>query len=320
MVRDLQPRKQRIWTEVCMACEGDLPSIELEDSKREALVDSAKIAINFVKTRKVWDYTLINLDDAFCFNLSQNLGNECDPTTVAEACSRSDWPMWEKAMRFELESLKSHKIFSPIEITPKGINPLDCKWVFVRKRVQFGNVSQYKARLVTQGFTQHLGIDYEETYSPMMNLITLRYLLSLAVDKKLKTRLMDVVTTYMYGSLDIGIYAKVPAGLVELQNSQRQPQCLKHERALYGLKHADRMWYKRLRDFLINQGFKNDEVCPCNLNEWTHIELVLMTVYVDDLNIIGTTYATSEIVSQFKGKNGILAKPPSVLAYRLKTL
>ena len=158
--------------------------------------------------------------------------NDCDPTTVAEARSRSDWPMWEEAMRSELESLKSRKVFSPVETTPKRVNPVGCKWVFVGKRDQFGNVSRYKARLVTQGFTQRPGIDYQETYSPMMDSITFMYLLSLAVDKKLETRLMDVVTAYLYGSLDTDIYMKVPAGLVEFQKSQRQPQSLKLERAL----------------------------------------------------------------------------------------
>jgi hypothetical protein len=57
------------------------------------------------------------------------------------------------------------------------------------------------------------------------------------------------------------------------------------------------MWYKRLRDFLIDRGFKNDEVCPCIFIKRTDKELVIVVVYVDDLNIIGTTNAISEIVS-----------------------
>ena len=74
-------------------------------------------------------------------------------------------------------------------------------------------------------------------------------LLNLVVHKKLETRLMDVVTAYLYNSLDTDIYARIFAGLVGFQNSQRQPQCLKLERTLYGLEHAGKMWYKRLRDF-----------------------------------------------------------------------
>ena len=78
----------------------------------------------------------------------------------------------------------------------------------------------------------------------MMDSITFRFLLSFAVDKKLETRLMDVFAAYLYGSLDTDIYMRIPMGLVEFQNSQRQPECLKLERALYGLKHAGRVWYK----------------------------------------------------------------------------
>jgi hypothetical protein len=118
-----------------------LPCIELDESKRKTPDDSTEIAINFVKTRKIWDHMMVNLDDAFCFHISQHLDDDCDPTIVVEARSRSDWPMQEEAMRSELESLKSRKVFSPVEITPKRVNPVDCKWVFVRKRYQFGNVS-----------------------------------------------------------------------------------------------------------------------------------------------------------------------------------
>ena len=59
-----------------------------------------------------------------------------------------------------------------------------------------------------------------------------KYLLNFAVDKKLETRLMDVVTAYLYRSLDIDIYMRHPAGLVEFQNSKRQPQCLKLEKGI----------------------------------------------------------------------------------------
>ena len=71
---------------------------------------------------------------------------------------------------------------------------------------------RYEARLVAQGFSQIPGIDYEETYSPVMDAITFRYLISLAVSKGLDMRLMDVVTAYLYGSLDANVYMKIPEG------------------------------------------------------------------------------------------------------------
>ena len=67
-------------------------------------------------------------------------------------------------------------------------------------------------RLVAQGFSQRPGIDYEETYSPVMDAIIFRFLISLAISEGLDMRLMDVITTYLYGSMDndIYIYMKIP--------------------------------------------------------------------------------------------------------------
>ena len=63
---------------------------------------------------------------------------------------------------------------------------------------------------MAQGFSQRPGIDYEETYSPVMDVITFRYLVSLVVSEKQSIQLMDVVTAYLYGDLDTEIYMKVP--------------------------------------------------------------------------------------------------------------
>ena len=134
------------------------------------------------------------------------MDDDCNPIIVAEARNQSDWPMWEVAIKFELESLISRKVFSPVETAPKGINLVGCKWVFVRIRDKFGNVSQYKVRLVAQSFTQRSSIDYNRMYSHVIDSITFKYLLSLAVDKNLETMLMDIVTSYLYGSLDTNIY------------------------------------------------------------------------------------------------------------------
>ena len=62
------------------------------------------------------------------------------------------------------------------------------------------------------------------------------------------------------------------------------------------------MWYKFLRDFLIDRDFKNDKVCPCIFIKQIDTKLVSVLVYVDDLNIIGTTNVISEIVFQLKGE------------------
>ena len=99
-------------------------------------------------------------------------------------------------------------MFGSICRTPSHIRPVGYKWVFVRKRNEKNEIARYKARLVAQGFTQRLGIDYDETYSPVMGGIALRDLISLAVNLNLKMKLMDVVNAYLYGNLDTEIYIK----------------------------------------------------------------------------------------------------------------
>ena len=113
-------------------------------------------------------------------------------------------------MQAELDSLNKRNIFGSIIPMPKTVKPVGYKWVFVRKRNEKNEIIRYKARLVAQGFSQRPEIDYDETYSPVMDAITFRYLISLAVSKKLEMRLMDVVTAYLYGSLDSDIYMKIP--------------------------------------------------------------------------------------------------------------
>jgi hypothetical protein len=84
------------------------------------------------------------------------------------------------------------------EATPEGVSPVRYKWVFVRKRNEKNEIVRYKARLVAQGFLQKPGIDYEETYYPIVDAITFKFLISFVVTESLDMRLMDVVTTYLY--------------------------------------------------------------------------------------------------------------------------
>jgi len=149
-------------------------------------------------------------------------------------------------------------------------------------------VVRYKARLVAQGFTQRPGIDFNETYSPVMSGITFRYLISLAVQKHLSMQLMDVVTAYLYGSLDSDIYMKVPEGIpIPNPNANRNMYCVKLKKTLYGLKQSGRMWYNRLSEFFLAKGYTSSDDSPCVFIEKSDTGFCIISVYVDDLNIIG---------------------------------
>ena len=166
---------------------------------------------------------------------------DLEPRTFEECRQRNYWPKWEEAMKAELDSLAKREVFGPVVRTPEDVKPVGYRWVFVRKRNEKNEVVRYKARLVAQGFSQRLGIDYEETYFPVVDTITLCYLVSLSAYHKLHMHLMDVVTTYLYGSLDRDIYMKVPEGLKISKSSNEYLQGLysvKLQKSLYGLKQS----------------------------------------------------------------------------------
>jgi hypothetical protein len=91
---------------------------------------------------------------------------------MVECKKCSDWIKWKDAIEAKLASLSKREVFSVVMPTPHGIFPMKYKWVFIRKRNENGEVVRYKGRLVAQGFTQISGIDFNETYSPVMGTIT----------------------------------------------------------------------------------------------------------------------------------------------------
>ena len=162
--------------------------------------------------------------------------------------------------------------------------PVRYKWVFIRKHNEKNEIIRYKARLMAQGFSQRLDIDYEETYSPIMDAITFRFLISLVIIKNLDMRLMDVVTTYLYGSLDNDIYMKIPEGykMPEAYNSKsRNMYSIKLQRSLYGLKQSGRMWYNQLSEYLLKEGFENNPISPCIFIKNSESKFAIVAVYVD---------------------------------------
>ena len=167
-------------------------------------------------------------------------GNEdLEPLSVEECRQRRDLPKWQEAIQSELNSLAKREVFGPIVQTPSDVKSIGYKWVFVRKRNERNEIVRYKARLVAQGFSQRPGVEYEETYSHVMDTITFRYLIDLAVHENLEIHLLDVVTVYLYGSLDNEIYMKVPEGLKmpeAYSSKSREMYSIILQKSLYGLK------------------------------------------------------------------------------------
>jgi hypothetical protein len=167
-----------------------------------------EISINYTSSGEVYDRSTIIVNTCFSTIITENFLADPDPKTMTECKRRSDWNKRKEAIEDELNSLK-RKVFTEVIPTPPRIFPNRFKWVFIQKRNENNEVVRYKVRLVAQGFTQRPDIDFIETYSSVMNGITFRYLIYLAIQNHLSLQLMDVVIAYLYGSLDSDIYRKV---------------------------------------------------------------------------------------------------------------
>ena len=103
-----------------------------------------------------------------------------DPLSYSNTMDDPDKDEWLKAMNLEMESMYSNSVWELVD-QPDGVRPIGCKWIYKRKKGIDGKVQTFKARLVAKGYTQKEGVDYEETFSPVAMLKSIRTLLSIIV-------------------------------------------------------------------------------------------------------------------------------------------
>ena len=120
---------------------------------------------------------------------------------------------WEDAMNQEMESMYSNFVWELIDPL-EDVRPIGCKWIFKRKRGIDGKVETFKARLVAKGNTQKEGVDYEETFSPVAMVKSIRILLSIAACLDYEIWKMDVKMAFLNGYLEESIYMMQPEGFV----------------------------------------------------------------------------------------------------------
>lgn len=207
--------------------------------------------------------------------------NENIPNTVEEAMSGVNRKNWYNAMKAEMTSLINNKTWSLADLPP-GANVIDSKWVYALKRDENGNIDRFKARLVAKGCSQRLGIDYSETFSPVARYSTIRLVMSLAVQWKMHLHQIDVSSAYLNSDIQHEIYIRQPPEFVDKKNPNK---VLKLHKAIYGLKQSGKEWNAKLDHILKHIGFEPCANEPCLYKATFDNELVLVTVYVDDLMI-----------------------------------
>lgn len=203
-----------------------------------------------------------------------------DPLTVEEALSRPDSQQWRAAIKEELDALHKNETWTLVKPEHTD-NIVDSKWLF-RIKKEAGNKIRYKARLVARGFSQRRGIDYDETFSPVVRHSSLRLLFALAANLNLKVDHMDVKTAFLNGTLDKVVYMKQPR--VFQEKGKEDHVCLLHK-SLYGLKQAPRAWNIKLHTELENLKFKRCENESCVYTRTLGANIIFLAVYVDDILI-----------------------------------
>ncbi|KAG2872558.1 hypothetical protein PC117_g27995 [Phytophthora cactorum] len=152
-----------------------------------------------------------------------------EPSTFQEAVNGPDQVHWRKAIHAELKSMRLRGVFRAAKL-PNGQRAIGTKWVFKIKRKADGSIEKYKARLVAKGFKQKYGIDYTETFSPVVKYVTLRMVIAIAKYFGWPLDQLDVVTAFLYGIMKEQVFCIVPEG-VELDGNF---DCLELVKAIDG--------------------------------------------------------------------------------------
>ena len=131
----------------------------------------------------------------------------------------------------------------------KGKKAIGSKWVFKIKYKANGDLKRYKARLVAKGYNQKYSIDYDETFSLVVKMTTIRCLVAVAANRGWILNQLDVNNVFLHGDLKEDVYMILPPGYYESTN-----QVCKLSKSIYGLKQASRQWFAKLAQELLNLG------------------------------------------------------------------
>ena len=206
---------------------------------------------------------------------------------------------WKNAINDEYDSLMRNQTWHLV--SPKqGRNIIYCKWVYKIKRKSDGTIDRYKARLVAKGFKQRYGIDYEDTFSPIVKAASIRLVLSIAVSRGWSLHQLDVQKAFLHGVLEEEVYMRQPPGF---ENGSKPHHVCKLDKALYGLKQAPIAWYSRLSAQLQQLGFKPSRGDTSLFFFKKGKVMIFMLIYVDDIIVASSSQeATSALLSNLKNE------------------
>ncbi|GJY33864.1 retrotransposon protein, putative, ty1-copia subclass [Tanacetum coccineum] len=152
-----------------------------------------------IRTRHAPDRMCLYIDDE-----EHELGDLGEPVNYKAALLDPESDKWLNAMNVEMQSMKDNEVWDLVDLPPNG-KTVGSKWLFKKKTNMDGAVHTYKARLVVKGYTQTLGIDYEETFSPVADIRAIRILIAITTFYDYEIWQMDVKTSFSMGIFLKGI-------------------------------------------------------------------------------------------------------------------
>jgi hypothetical protein len=182
----------------------------------------------------------------------------------------------------EMESLHKNETWDLVKL-PSGRKPVSSKWVFKKKMHAKGQAEKFKARLVTKGYPQVEGVDFDDIFSVVAKLTSIRVLMSLVATFDLEIEQMDVKTTFLHGDLEEEIYMKQPEGFVV---KGKKDMVCKLKRSFYGLKQLPRMRYEKFDTYILSLGFVGSKVDHCIYSKEEGGCFIYVALYVDDMLLI----------------------------------
>ncbi|GJS73534.1 ribonuclease H-like domain-containing protein [Tanacetum coccineum] len=196
-------------------------------------------------------------------------------------------PNWHKAMVDEYNALISNGTWALVP-RPANVNIVRSMWLFKHKFNADGSLSRYKARLVANGRSQQQGIDFDETFSPVVKPATIRTVLSLAVTRDWPIHQLDVKNAFLHGQLSETVYMHQPPGFVD----SAHPDYVCHlQRSLYGLKQAPRAWFQRFASFITRVGFQHSKTDTSLFVYHMGSDVAYLLLYVDDIILTASSTA-----------------------------
>ena len=180
-------------------------------------------------------------------------------------------------------SLEKNRTWELIPL-PEGKKTVGCRWIFSIKHKADGTIERYKARLVAKGYTQTYGVDYQETFSPVAKLNTVRVLLSLAVNLDWPLHQFDVKNAFLHGDLEEEVYMDIPPGYT---SSPTAGIVCRLQKALYGLKQSPHAWFGRFSMAMKKYGFQQSNSDHTLFLKQRQKKVTVLIIYVDDMIITG---------------------------------